>query len=219
MNFLKSSVGRKVLMAITGQMMVLFVVAHLLGNSTIFIGPSGINSYAEHLHSLGPLVWVFRLVMLTLILIHGFLGIQVTLENKAATPNAYAVKRQLKVSLASSSMIWTGLLLAGFLVYHLCHFTARLTSDVAQYAGQVPGNVYGMVTGSFSHGGIAFIYVAAMVALCLHLFHGIQSFFQTMGWNNECSLPFFSKLGKVVAVIFLLGYSSIPVAILAGILS
>jgi succinate dehydrogenase / fumarate reductase cytochrome b subunit len=217
MNFLQSSVGRKVLMAITGQLMVLFVVVHLLGNSTIFIGL--INAYAEHLHSLGPFVWVFRLAMLALVLIHAFFGIQVTLENRAATPQKYAVTRHLKVSLASSSMIWTGLLLACFIVYHLCHFTARLTPDVAKYANDVPGNVYGMVVGSFSHGLIAFIYVAAMVALCLHLFHGIQSFFQTMGWNNERSLPFFSMVGKVIAVIFLIGYSSIPVFILAGILS
>ena len=116
-------------------------------------------------------------------------------------------------------MIWTGLILACFIVYHLSHFTARLTPDVAKYANDVPGNVYGMVVGSFSHGFIAFIYVAAMVALCLHLFHGIQSFFQTMGWNNDKSLPLISTIGRAIAVIFLLGYSSIPVFILAGILS
>lgn len=217
MNFLQSSVGRKVLMAITGQLMVLFVIAHLLGNSTIFIG--FINQYAEHLHSLGPFVWVFRLSLLAMVLIHAYFGIQVTLENRAATPAKYAVTKHLKVSLASSSMIWTGLIMVCFIVYHLCHFTLRVTPDVASFAGQVPGDVYRMLITSFSSGLTAFIYVAAMVALCLHLFHGIQSFFQTMGWNNECSLPFFSKLGKVVAVIFLIGYSSIPVAILAGILS
>ncbi len=217
MNFLKSSVGRKVLMAITGQLMVLFVVVHLLGNSTIFIGL--INSYAEHLHSLGPFVWLFRLVLLAMVLIHAFFGIQVTLENRAATPQKYAVNRTLKVSLASSSMIWTGLTLVLFIVYHLCHFTARLTSDVASYAGQVPGDVYKMVLGSFQHGLISFVYVAAMCALCLHLYHGIQSFFQTMGWNNDTSLPLISCIGRALAVIFLLGYSSIPVFILTGILS
>ena len=217
MNFLQSSVGRKVLMAITGQLMVLFVVVHLLGNSTIFIGL--INAYAEHLHSLGPFVWVFRLIMLALVLIHAYLGIQITLENRAATPTKYAVNRTLKVSLASSSMIWTGLTLAAFIVYHLCHFTARLTSDVAKYANDVPGDVYHMVLNSFSNGFIAFVYVAAMIALCFHLYHGIQSFFQTMGWNNDKSLPLISYIGRAIAVIFLLGYSSIPVFILAGILS
>ena len=220
MNMLQHTVGRKILMAITGQGMVLFAIVHVLGNSSIFIGPNGINAYAEHLHSLGPLVWVFRLVMLTLLVIHVIYGIQTTLENNAAKPQGYAVKKNLRTGFAAQNMIWTGLVLLAFLVYHLLHFTARVTPDIVQAvdsAGRY--DVYKMVTSSFSHGLIAFVYVAAMVALCLHLFHGIQSFFQTMGWNNECTLPFFSKLGKALAVIFLIGYSSIPVFILAGILS
>jgi len=217
MNFLKSSVGRKVLMAITGQLMVLFVISHLLGNSTIFVHK--INSYAEHLHSLGPIVWLLRLGMLTVILGHACLGIMVTLENRAATPKKYAVDRQLKVSLSGSSMIWTGVIIACFITYHLAHFTLRLPADVAAFAGQAPGDVYRMLVTSFSHGFTVFIYVAAMAALCFHLFHGIRSFFQTMGWNNECSQPVFSVLGKLLAVIFLLGFGSIPVAILTGILS
>ncbi|MFZ3209207.1 MAG: succinate dehydrogenase cytochrome b subunit [Geobacteraceae bacterium] len=218
MQLLNSNVGRKILMAITGQLMVLFVIVHLLGNSSIFIGPDGINSYAEHLHSLGPLVWAFRLAMLTFLLVHVIYGIQVTLENNAANPSKYAVNRKLKAGFASENMIWTGLLLAAFIVYHLLQFTIRATPDVAAFVGQIPGNVFGMVTASFSHGIIVFIYVAAMVALFLHLSHGIQSFFQTMGWNNERSLPVISMVGKVIAVVFLVGYSSIPVFILAGIL-
>jgi succinate dehydrogenase / fumarate reductase cytochrome b subunit len=218
MSLLKSSVGRKILMAITGQLMVLFVVVHLLGNSSIFIGPNGINSYAEHLHSLGPLVWIFRLAMLTFLLVHGIFGIQVSIENSSANPAKYAINKKLKRGFASENMIWTGVLLFLFIVYHITHFTARLWSDVSAFAGQVPGNVFGMVTGSFSHGIIAFTYVAAMVVLCLHLFHGIQSFFQTMGWNNAKSLPVISQVGRALAVIFLVGYSSIPVFILAGII-
>ena len=218
MQLLKSSVGRKILMAITGQMMVLFVIVHLLGNSSIFLGANGLNSYAEHLHSLGPLVWVFRLVMLALILIHGIFGIMVSLENSAANPSKYAVNKKLKANFASENMIWTGVLLLIFIVYHLTHFTARLWSDVAPFATPVPGNVFGMVTASFSHGIIAFTYVAAMVVLFLHLFHGIQSFFQTMGWSNNCTLPVISKLGRALAVVFLVGYSSIPLFILTGII-
>jgi succinate dehydrogenase / fumarate reductase cytochrome b subunit len=205
-------------MAITGQLMVLFIIVHLLGNSSIFIGPSGINSYAEHLHSLGPLVWIFRLAMLTFLLVHGIFGIQVSLENSSANPAKYAVNTKLKLSFSSENMIWTGLLLLVFIVYHLVHFTIRATPDVSAFTGEVPGNVFGMVTTSFSHGSIAFVYVVAMVVLCLHLFHGIQSFFQTMGWNSNASLPVISQVGKVLAVIFLVGYSSIPVFILAGII-
>lgn len=219
MQLLKSTVGRKILMAITGQLMVLFVIVHLLGNSSIFVGADGINAYAEHLHSLGPLVWVFRLVMLALVLIHGFYGISVSIENSNANPAKYAVNTKLKRGFASESMIWTGLLLAGFIIYHILHFTARVTPDIVQRVDSANRyDVFYMVTTSFSHGIIAVVYVAAMVVLCLHLFHGIQSFFQTMGWNNDKSLPVISKLGRALAVIFLVGYSSIPVFILTGII-
>jgi len=219
MQLLSSTVGRKVLMAITGQLMVLFVIVHLLGNSSIFI-PGGINAYAEHLHALPPLVWIFRLFMLAFILVHGFYGIQLTLENRAANPADYAVKKHLKANLASETMIWSGLLIAGFVIYHLLHFTVRVTPDiVSQTTPDGHFDVFTMVTSSFSHGIIAVIYVAAMVVLFLHLSHGIQSFFQTMGWNNERALPAIGKAGKTVAVVLLLGYASIPVFILTGILS
>lgn len=220
MQLFNSTVGRKILMAITGQLMVLFVIGHLLGNSSIFAGPNGINAYAVQLHSLGPALWVIRLAMLTFFAVHAWYGIQLTLENRAATPATYAVKNQLKVSFASENMIWTGLLLFAFIVYHLIHFTVRVTPDIVKGVDAMGRfDVFRMVVGSFQHGIVAFIYVAAMVALFLHLSHGIQSFFQTMGWNNERSLPVISKVGKVLAVIFLVGYSSIPVFILAGILT
>ena len=218
MRLFTSTVGRKILMAITGQLMVLFVVVHLLGNSTIFFG--WLNAYAEHLHALPPLVWAFRLVMLAFLGIHGCYGIMITLENQAANPGAYAVNRKLKASFSSENMIWTGLLILLFIIYHLTHFTAHLWPDIV--ANTLPNggvDVFTMVVTSFRHGLIAFVYVAAMVVLFLHLNHGIQSFFQTMGWNNDCSLPCISKAGKVVAVIFLVGYSTIALFILARILN
>jgi succinate dehydrogenase / fumarate reductase cytochrome b subunit len=212
MQLFSSTVGRKILMAITGQLMVLFVVVHLLGNSSIFI-PGGIN--AEHLHAFPPLVWIFRLVMLVFIGTHACYGVMITLENNAANPGAYAVSRHLKATFSSKNMIWTGVLIVAFIIYHLCHFTARLTPDIV--AKTLPNggfDVYTMVVSSFQHGIVALIYVVAMVVLFLHLNHGMQSFFQTMGWNNDCSLPVISKVCKVIAVIFLIGYSSIPVLIL-----
>ncbi|MRR59468.1 MAG: succinate dehydrogenase cytochrome b subunit, partial [Deltaproteobacteria bacterium] len=213
-----STVGRKVLMAITGQFLVLFIIAHLLGNSSIFI-PGGLNAYAEHLHALPPLVWGFRLVILCVAAIHIIFGIQLSLENRAANPDSYAVKNLKRATLSSTSMLYTGLLLLTFILYHLLQFTVRATPDIkvgVDALGRV--DVFGMVTNSFSHGIIAFIYIAAMVVLFLHLSHGIQSFFQTMGWNNDKSLPVFSKIGKVAAVVFLLGYASIPFVIVTGIL-
>ncbi|HEX8961044.1 MAG TPA: succinate dehydrogenase cytochrome b subunit [Geobacteraceae bacterium] len=217
MQLFTSTVGRKILMAVTGILMVLFVVVHMLGNSTIFFG--ALNAYAEHLHALPPLVWIFRLVMLTFLVVHVIYGIQLTLENSAANPKGYAVKKQLQANFSGENMIWTGLLLLLFIGYHILHFTVRVMPDVSAFAGQVPGDVFAMVVNSFSHAAIASIYVAAMIVLFLHLKHGIQSFFQTLGWSNDGSRPVLIKIGVVVAVIFLLGYSSIPLSILTGILS
>ena len=220
MRLLSDSIGRKAVVAVTGLFMVLFVVVHLLGNSTIFVGPDGINAYAEKLHGLGPFVWAFRLVMLCLLLLHVIFAVLLTLENRAANPDKYAVKKMLKANFASETMIWTGLLLLAFLVYHLLQFTVRITPDIV--LGNDAKNrvdVFTMVFTSFRITPIALVYVAAMVTLFLHLSHGIQSIFQSIGLNNDKTMPQFSALGKVLSAIFLVGYSAIPVLILVGILA
>jgi succinate dehydrogenase / fumarate reductase cytochrome b subunit len=220
MRLLSDSIGRKAVVAITGLSMVLFVVVHLLGNSTIFAGPDGINAYAEKLHGLGPFVWAFRLVMLCLLGLHVIFAVLLTLENRAANPGKYAVKKMLKANFASETMIWTGLLLLAFLVYHLLQFTARVTPDIV--LGNDAKNrvdVFTMVLTSFRITPIALVYVAAMVTLFLHLSHGIQSIFQSIGLNNDKTMPQFSVLGKLLSALFLIGYSAIPVLILAGILA
>jgi succinate dehydrogenase / fumarate reductase cytochrome b subunit len=206
-------------MAVTGLFMLLFAIVHLLGNSSIFAGPNGINAYAEHLHSLGPLVWVFRLAMLAFITVHVIFGIQLTLENSAANPKDYAVKNQARATLASNNMIWTGLLIAVFIIYHLLHFTARLTPGLVTGVDALNRfDVFTMVVNSFSGATNVLIYVAAMIVLFLHLFHGAQSIFQTVGLNNEKSLPVFSKAGRLLSAALLIGYISIPVVIISGIL-
>lgn len=217
MKILKSTVGRKILMSLTGQLLIIFILIHLVGNSTIFFG--ALNAYAEHLHSLPPLVWVFRAVMLLAIAVHICYGVQVTLENKAANPGAYAVNKPLKRSFASENMIWTGLLILAFVVYHLLQFTVHATPDVV--VGLDAANrpdVLKMVVTSFGNAAIALGYMIAMVMLFLHLSHGIPSFLQTMGWNNEKTIPTFSTGGKVISAILMLAYISIPAVILAGLL-
>jgi succinate dehydrogenase / fumarate reductase cytochrome b subunit len=219
MQFLSSSVGRKVLMAITGFFMLFFVTVHLMGNSSVFIGPSALNTYAEKLHSLGILVWIFRGFMFLMLAVHVFFGITLTLENSAANPSKYAKSRKLKATFASRTMIWTGVLLLAFLVYHLLQFTFRITPDILPDAvANRPGDVYGMVLGSFRITTISLVYVAAMVTLFFHLSHGIQSFFQTVGCSNDNTLPKVTMVGKLISVLFLVGYSAIPALILAGIL-
>lgn len=217
MQILKSVVGRKVFMAITGQCMVLFAIVHMLGNSSIFIGPDGINAYAKHLHDLGPLVWVFRAGLFAFAAIHIFYGIQLTLENNAANPSAYAVKKQLRATFSSNNMIWTGVILALFIGFHILHFTARTIPGVVQGVDALGRfDVFTMVVSAFKSGGMAAIYVIAMAALFLHLAHGIQSFFQTMGWNTDKTQCGITAIGKAVAFILLAGYAVIPLSILVS---
>lgn len=217
MQILKSVVGRKVFMAITGQCMVLFAVVHMMGNSSIFVGPDGINAYAKHLHDLGPLVWLFRAGLLALVSVHIFYGIQLTLENSAANPKGYAVKKQIKATFSSSTMIWTGLVMLAFIVFHLLHFTARVTPGVVQGVDALGRfDVFTMVVSAFRNGGISLVYLVAMAALFLHLSHGIQSFFQTMGWNTDKTQCSITVIGKAVAFILLAGYAVIPLSIMAS---
>jgi succinate dehydrogenase / fumarate reductase, cytochrome b subunit len=217
MRILTSTVGRKLLMSITGQLLIIFVLIHLIGNSTIFFG--AINAYAEHLHSLPPLVWAFRLFMLAAVAVHICYGVQVTLENWAANPGRYAVKRNLKANVASENMIWTGALLLVFIFYHLLQFTIHGTPDVVVGMDTVNRpDVFKMIVHSLSNGLIAFAYIFSMVMLFLHLSHGIPSFLQTMGWNNEKTIPVFGAGGKIISAFLMLGYISIPAVILVGVL-
>jgi len=217
MRLLSNTVGRKVLMAVTGLFMLLFVAVHLLGNSSIFAGPDGINVYAAKLHGLGPFVWVFRLFMGAMLAVHVLFAVLLTLENWSANPGKYAVKKMAKATFASETMIWTGLLLLCFLGYHLAQFTLRVTPDIGEAARATrPGDVFSMVKASFRIKWISLVYIAAMVTLFLHLSHGIQSIFQSLGLSNDKALPQYERYGTLLSVLFLLGYCSIPVLILAG---
>jgi succinate dehydrogenase / fumarate reductase, cytochrome b subunit len=224
MQLLTSSIGRKILMAITGQAMVLFAVIHLLGNSSIFGWlPGGINSYAHHLHSLpAPIIISFRLGLLAFACIHIWYGIQLTLENRGGRPQQYAVKSTQKATFASENMIWTGVLLLAFILYHLLHFTFQVISpDTAALKHMVDGvpNVLGMVVSAFQNMFITLIYAGAMLILFLHLSHGIQSFFQSMGWCNDRVQPFITKAGTLAALALFLGYAAVPLTILLRILN
>ncbi|UFS68608.1 succinate dehydrogenase cytochrome b subunit [Geomonas sp. RF6] len=220
MHIFKSTVGRKILMSVSGQLLILFVLVHLMGNSAIFLGPSVINGYAEHLNSLLPLVWSMRVAMLIALLVHVTYGVQLTLENKEAKPKGYAVQRQLRANFASRNMIWTGVLLALFIAYHLLQFTFKVTPEVAALTATIGRyDVYAMVVTTLRRGVIAATYIFAMVMLYLHLRHGIPSFLQTMGWNNARTLSPISAMGKAVSALLMLGYMAIPVTILFGVLN
>jgi succinate dehydrogenase / fumarate reductase cytochrome b subunit len=220
MHWFQTSLGKKYIMAVTGLGMVGYVVIHMIGNLSIYAGPGAINAYAEKLHQLPPLLWGFRFVLLVLFLAHICTGVILYLENRRARPVGYARKVNVKTSFPAETMIWSGLLLAMFVVYHLLHFTLHITnpdiSNLIDTSGRP--DVFAMVALSFIRVPISVGYIAAMVILLSHLYHGIQSLFQSLGLNTGKTLPFIEKSGRTVAFLLLLGFVSIPITFLFAIM-
>ncbi|MBB5022747.1 succinate dehydrogenase cytochrome b subunit [Desulfurispira natronophila] len=220
MQFTQSTVGRKMIMAVTGLCLVLFLIIHSVGNLGVFSGPDGINAYADFLHNLGAGVWIFRIALAAIFVIHIAYGIQLTMENMAARPDGYTYKQDSRATFASKTMIYTGFIIFAFLVYHLLHFTIRVTNPEI-YGLDAAGrfDVFTMMVEGFSSVVVSLVYLIAMIALILHLSHGVASIFQTVGLNNVKSLPIIEKVGKAVAILLFLAFICIPVAILIGIVS
>ena len=208
MRWYKTSLGKKFIMAITGLLMVLFVVAHMLGNMTTFGGENGLNAYAEHLRVFPPALYAFRAVMALAFVVHIWIGITLYLENKAARPVDYAKKQNDKTTFSALTMLWTGLLLGAFVIYHLLHFTLHAVPGVVTGEDALGRfNVFAMVTSAFHQFPIAFVYVIAMVILLLHLRHGIQSFFQSLGLTNDSTQPPLITGGRWAAGVVAIGFA------------
>lgn len=218
MRVLKTSVGRKLAMALSGQLLVLFLLMHVAGNSTFWLNL--INAYAKHLHALPPAVWAFRLGLLVLLGLHVWQGITLTLENNAAKGGRYATGSYRRATLASRSMIWTGLAIAGFMIFHELHLTLQVIHpEVAALAhpdGAGRPDVQRMLLGGFSHAGTAAVYIAGMIALGLHLTHGLASSVQTWGLNGPRSFPWIERAGIALALLLALAFAAIPAAVVAG---
>ncbi len=207
------------MMAFTGQIMVLFVIIHLLGNTTVYF--SSLNAYAAALRAMPLLLWLVRLVLAAALVIHVYLGIVLTLENRKAKSGPYAVSNHISATFAGRNMIWTGALIVAFLIYHLLHFTIQIISP--EFAALRHPDAFGrpdvfmMVVRGFQRGGTALLYVFFMTTLLLHLTHGIQSSFQSWGLNNDRSFPVITRGGQIAATILFLGYASMPIVIVMGI--
>lgn len=220
MSFLENQVSRKILMAFTGQVMILFVIAHLLGNSTIYV--SWLNAYAAGLHAFPPLLWAIRIVLIASVVVHVYLGIVIKIENRRAKPSSSVVERNLSATFAGKNMIWTGTLIAIFIVYHLLHFTVQTIDPAASALKNVDAagrpDVFLMVVRAFRQIGLSAFYIFSLAALLLHLMHGIQSSFQTWGLNSEGTFPAVRTGGVLAAAVFFLGYAAIPIVIVLRIL-
>lgn len=220
MTLLRTNIGRKIVMAVSGLFMVLFLIAHLAGNTTIWGGPEWINSYAEHLHKVPLALWPLRIVMIVVLAVHIFFGVTLTLENNRASIGKYAVTRRQKTTFSGRTMIWTGLILLTFIVFHLLHFTFHIIPGVVRIEdGLGRFDAYAMIVDGFMDKAVSVIYILAMIVLFFHVSHGAQSVFQTFGLSNDRTLDRFGVLARVLSVIFLAGFGAIPLFVIANILN
>lgn len=217
-DFWRSSIGGKVTMAVTGLLLFGFVIAHLLGNLQLFAGPDKINAYAKMLHDLGPLLWVARIGLLVIFVLHVATAIRLSRANKAARPVAYAKQATMQATMASRSMVLSGLSLLAFLGYHLAHFTLGMVgSDFAKKAAGAGGfDVYAMVTSGFANPAVVAAYVAFQVVLFLHLSHGLQSFAQTVGIHHGRYTPMIKKLSFLLAAAIAGGNTLLALSVQLG---
>lgn len=212
---LSSSIGGKYLVALTGIVMIGFLVAHLSGNLLVFAGPQAMHDYAEGLRKIPVVLWGLRIGLIVAAIFHVTVATKLNLNNRAARPVAYAHKDYRKATFPSRSMLLTGLLLLAYILYHLADFTWRWTNaDVAQLGEY---DVYQMLILRLSNPLNATLYMAAMVLMGLHLCHGASSLFQTLGVNHPKYNCCLRMVGPVLATILSAGFLSIPIAILLGI--
>jgi succinate dehydrogenase / fumarate reductase cytochrome b subunit len=215
---LTSSVGTKQLMALTGVALLLFVLAHMLGNLQVFAGQEAYNAYAAKLKSLGPVLWVMRGGLLAVFLLHVGCAVRLTRRNRAARPVPYAVVEPLRSTYASRTMVMSGLIVLAFVIYHLLHFTLGVTDPDAAHLVDEAGrhDVYSMFVLGFQSVPVALGYVGAMLLLGLHLAHGIQSLFQTIGWSAPRYRPLTTLAGRGLAALIVLGNVAMPLSVLFG---
>ncbi|PYQ23076.1 MAG: hypothetical protein DMF79_04660 [Acidobacteria bacterium] len=214
-NLFDSSVGKKVVMAVTGFILFGYVAGHVTGNLLVFLGPHAINGYGLFLHTFlhGTGIWIVRAGLLGAVVLHVWAATSLTAENRAARPVGYRRRENRESTLASRSMILTGPVLAGFIVYHLAHFTTG-----SLHPSFVPGDVYHNLVAGFRSWGAAAFYTLAMLALGLHLYHGAWSMLQTLGASHPRWNLLRNRAAKVATVLIVAGFLSVPAAVILGLL-
>ena len=217
---LSSTVGIKFLVAVTGLIWVLFVTVHMLGNLQIYLGPEAINSYAAFLKSNPGPLWVARFGLLAALVIHVWGITKLSLANRKARPTPYAVKKTVRSTFSSRTMVMSGLVLLSFVIYHLLHFTMGVTHPEHFHLEDAVGrhDVYSMTVLGFQQPIVSIAYIVATLLLGLHLSHGVASLFQTMGLSRPWIAPLIERLGLVVTVIVVIGNVMIPLSALFGLI-
>lgn len=223
-SYVKSSVGAKHIMAVSGLILAGFVFAHMLGNLQIYLGQDKINSYAVSVQDNVLLLWGLRSVLLVAVIVHIAAAARLVALNRAARPVKYHVFRPSRSPFYARVMPWTGLILLAFIIFHLLHFTVGTIMPEA-YAvqelydpirGSTRHDVYTMMILGFQNPAVAVSYIVAMALLCMHLAHGVTSFFQSLGLNHPKYNGIIRKAGPVYGLMIFIGNTSMPIAVLTG---
>ncbi len=212
--FYQSVIGKKVIMAVTGFILSGFVLGHMIGNFQVFAGPEKFNAYAAFLQGLGPLLWVARLALLAAVGLHIAMAVQLTLLKLDARPQAYVKKSSLVSTYAARTMIWSGPIVAAFLIYHLLHLTTGHAHPDFK-----PGDVYANFITGFKNPAVALFYMVANILLAFHLYHGVWSMFQSLGVSHPRYTPILKRLAQLYGIVIGLGNVAMPMAVLTGVLT
>jgi succinate dehydrogenase / fumarate reductase, cytochrome b subunit len=212
--FLGSSIGRKVVMAVTGLILFGFVLGHMIGNLQVYLGPEALNHYGVLLRQLlhGAGLWIVRAVMLTAVSLHIWAASSLTLESRRARPEGYREQKWKESTYASRTMRWGGVILLLFVIYHLLHLT---TGTV--HPSFIEGDIYHNFVAGFQSVPASLFYIVAMLALGLHLRHGVWSMCQTLGVSHPRYIRIAHAAAWIFAALIVAGNISFPIAVLAGI--
>jgi succinate dehydrogenase cytochrome b subunit len=213
-DFFGSSIGRKVVMAVTGLILFGFVLGHMLGNLQVYLGPEALNHYAVFLRRMlhGAGLWVVRAVMLSAVSLHIWAAASLTLESRRARPIGYQEQKWKESTYASRTMRWGGVILLLFVIYHLLHFTTGTA-----HPNFMEGDVYHNFVTGFQSVPVSLVYIFAMLVLGLHLRHGVWSMFQTLGVSHPRYIRLAHAAAWIFAVLIVAGNISFPIAVLTGI--
>jgi succinate dehydrogenase / fumarate reductase cytochrome b subunit len=218
--FYDAPIGKKVVMAATGVILFGYVVAHLIGNLQIYSrDPQQINRYAAFLHQPSNLafLWVARLVLLAAVGMHIVASVQLYSLKRTARPVAYVKKDDASATYASRTMMWSGPIVAAFVIFHVLHLTAGQVVPLRELGENMP-DVRSNVIAGFSNPAISGFYILAMILLCMHLYHGLWSMFQSLGIYHQDHTPKVKKGAAIFAILIAIGNCSIPVAVMTGLL-
>lgn len=203
-------------MAVTGCILFLFLIGHLLGNLLVYAGPKRFNTYASILHFDGTLLWIARSILIIAVVLHIVATVQLAVRNKKARPVAYSRKKAINSSYASRTMYWSGPIVLAFVIFHLLEFTAGTIHPGTVF---IPGDVYHNVVTGFQVWWVSAWYIFALILLGFHLRHGLWSMFQSFGVPQSLSRERTNKRwALLVAVILIAGYISIPISVLTGLI-